>query len=95
MTTITEYCQREHTEALCEALFQLYRLDAIGVLGNNIACWISQDVELVEVRYMCKEPDSSYMHKVADEYGWAVPTMSYEEAVHILTTRLRNTINTL
>lgn len=87
--------QREHIEALCEALFQLYRLDAIGLLPNNVAGWISNEVELVEVRFMCKEPDSEYMHGVADEYGWANPTMSYEEAVHILTTRLKNTISIL
>ena len=61
--------QREHIEALCEALFQLYRLDAIGLLPNNIASWISDDVELVEVRFLCNKPDSDYQHEVADEWG--------------------------
>lgn len=87
------YAQRAHIEALIEILFGIYNLEPIGKLGgSNTASWINDDVEYVELMYLGLEPDSDFKRELLDAEGPGV-TMTYEQALELLKTRLNNSIN--
>lgn len=86
---ITPLTQKQHEQKIIEAMYvYLAQIEQTAENPNTIQ-HISEDLDYISVKYFQQSPDGDRQEEYANE---AVKTIDFKDALHILTTRLNNSL---